>query len=255
MFFENAPIGIIHYDNEGIITDVNDATITIFGSSYEKLVGLEFDDLPDKKFSKEVYKSLAGKPGYFEGEYISYTGKKAVYIKADWIPIKKRDEIIAGVGIIEDITHSKQAEESLIKSEEQYRLITENVADIIWTTDMNFNFTYISPSIYQLRGYTVEEGMKQTIEEVVLPASLDKLMNLFIKTLKLIEAGDKKGFNPVEFEMQQFCKDGSVIWTSNHARILSDSQKQPVSILGITHDITDHKKAEEETFKYYGEYD
>ncbi|MCP4672512.1 MAG: PAS domain-containing sensor histidine kinase, partial [Desulfobacula sp.] len=74
-------------------------------------------------------------------------------------------------------------------------------------------------------------------------------MKLFVKTLKLIESGDEEGLNPVEFEMQQFCKDGSVIWTSNNARILSDSQKQPVSILGITHDITEHKKAEEDIKK------
>ncbi|MEN8210328.1 MAG: ATP-binding protein [Thermodesulfobacteriota bacterium] len=117
LFFENSPIGIIHYNHEGIITDVNETMIDTFGSSYEKLVGQGIDDIPDKKFSKEVYRSLDGKPGYFEGRYSSHTGNKTSYIKADWIPIKKESEIIAGVGIIEDITERKKREEEKIKTQ------------------------------------------------------------------------------------------------------------------------------------------
>jgi len=48
LFFENSPIGIIHYDNQGIITDVNEAMITTFASSREKLIGMDIDDIPDK---------------------------------------------------------------------------------------------------------------------------------------------------------------------------------------------------------------
>ena len=71
LFFENSPIGIIHYDNQGIITDVNEAMIATFGSSHEKLIGLDIDDIPDKMFANEVYKSLNGELGYYEGEYTS----------------------------------------------------------------------------------------------------------------------------------------------------------------------------------------
>ena len=54
LFFENCPIGIIHYTSEGTVTEVNDAMIAIFGSSRDKLVGLNIDDIPDKRLSEAV---------------------------------------------------------------------------------------------------------------------------------------------------------------------------------------------------------
>jgi len=119
LFFENSPIGIIHYDNQGIITDVNEAMITTFASSREKLIGLHIDDIPDKMFANEVYKSLNGEFGYYEGEYRPYTGWKKSIIKANWIPIFRDGNVIAGVGIVEDITERKRAEEALRENEEK----------------------------------------------------------------------------------------------------------------------------------------
>ncbi len=130
------------------------------------------------------------------------------------------------------------------KAEERYRLIAENVADVIWTMDMDLHYTFISPSIYQLRGYTFEEAMEQTIEEVLLPDSLAAVMNLFVKTITLIESGDEVGLKAIEFEAKQICKDDTVIWTSNNARILLGPDGQAASILGVTHNITQRKKAE-----------
>ncbi len=154
----------------------------------------------------------------------------------------------------QEITELKQADTALKDSEKRYRLIAENVADIIWTMDIDFNFTYISPSIFQQRGYTVEEGMKQSLADVLTPDSLKKTMDLFIEKLTLSESDAGELFSPVEFEVQQSCKDGSLIWTSNNARILSDSNKQPISILGVTRNITDRvlaeKKVKEKEKKY-----
>jgi PAS domain S-box-containing protein len=115
LFFENATVGIIHYSNEGIITALNDAMITIFGSSRDKLIGLNIDDIPDKKFTKEVYKSLNGELGYFEGEFTSYTGIKSSIIKANWIPTFRDGEVIAGVGIVEDITERKTLQAEAVR--------------------------------------------------------------------------------------------------------------------------------------------
>ncbi len=138
---------------------------------------------------------------------------------------------------------------SLKKNEERYRFIAENIADIIWTMDMNFKFTYISPSIYQQRGYTVEEGMEQSLHDITTPDSLKKAMDLLNKRLKIIKTNDPKGWEPKIFEAKQFCKDGSIIYTSNNVRILKGPDNQPNGILGVSRNITPQKIAEKAKLK------
>ncbi len=133
----------------------------------------------------------------------------------------------------------------LNEGEKRYRLIANNVVDVIWTMDVNFKFTYVSPSIYQQRGYAAKEVLDKSLLEVVVPTSLEKALGLLTEKLSLIERGDPEGWEPVVFEIEQYCKDGTTIWTSNNARILPGADKKPVNILGLTIDVTERKKYEE----------
>ncbi len=119
LFFENCPIGIIHYDIHGKIFDVNEPVIATFGSSREKLIGLDIHEIPDSKFKAEICKSLSGKAGYYEGDYASYSGGKTAAIKAHWLPIFSKGKIISGIGIVDDITDLKLVEKERQKLESQ----------------------------------------------------------------------------------------------------------------------------------------
>ena len=152
-----------------------------------------------------------------------------------------------------EVVRSLEYQEALHKSEERYRFITENVADVIYTMDLKFHFTYISPSIYQQRGFTVDEAMGLSLKEKILPDSRELIKKRHNEKLRLIKAGDPRGWKPSIFEIEQYCKDGTTIWTSNNSRILPGPDKQPASVLGITRDITSRKKAEDELKKAHDE--
>jgi PAS domain S-box-containing protein len=140
----------------------------------------------------------------------------------------------------------KRAEEALRESEERYRLLAENMRDAIWTMDIkNLRFTYMSPSITSLTGYSVEEVMSRTLEELLTSASYGLAMKTFAEelTIERREQKDLQRSRTLEFELN--CKDGSTVWVEAKMNFLRDSDGQPLEILGVSRDITDRKRAEE----------
>lgn len=130
-------------------------------------------------------------------------------------------------------------------NEERYRLLTENVDDIIWSTDMDLNFTYLSPSISKILGYTVNEAMALSLKELFSPVSFNKVLSLYRSKIQQIDSNDRKAWKTGMFEAEQNCKDGRVILTNIRAKILAGADKNPVGILGITRDITQEKELQE----------
>jgi PAS domain S-box-containing protein len=143
-----------------------------------------------------------------------------------------------------DVTERKQAEDALKKSEAKYRLITENMAEIITTMDMNLNFTYVSPSIIKLRGFTVEEALEQKIDQIMTPESFQRLSKIFAEEFSLEQTGTADLGRSRIIELEEYKKDGSTIWIENTASFIRDSHQKPIGIISISRDITDRKKAE-----------
>lgn len=147
--------------------------------------------------------------------------------------------------IATNITERKKAENALRESEERYRLLAENATDIISMSDLEGRMTYVSPSVFHLRGYTPEEAMAQSFEERLTPASAVVARNAFAQTFK---AEDMRPGDPpriVTFEIESKCKDGSTVWVETKNSLMVDSAYQPIGVLSVGRDITERKKAEE----------
>jgi PAS domain S-box-containing protein len=238
------------HDFEGNFIDANDITLNLLGYERKEIPSLNFaaligqDQLPKAFEILEELKETGTqrKPTEFK---LKRKDDEYVYVETKASVIYHGGKPYAIQGIGRDISEHKKAEEALRESEEKYRLIAENVQDVIWTADMNLQINYISPSVTRMRGYTVEEAMSLTPEESYTSESLQPAMKVLAEELAIEKREEKDlyRFRILEFEAKR--KDGSTYWTENKLTFLRDAGGQPIGILGVSRNITERKRAEE----------
>jgi len=149
----------------------------------------------------------------------------------------------------QDVTDKKKIKEQFEKSEAKYRLLAENLTDVIFTIDMNFNYTYASPSTYHLLGYTAEELMTMKVENLVDPETLAWFMEMLAEEMEIEKRPDRDLKRSRVLEYQHIRKDGSTIWVENKITFLRDQDNNAIGIIGTVRDIAERKRAEEQVCK------
>ena len=169
-----------------------------------------------------------------------------IYMEVTCSPILNGNgDAVASVHIVRDMTERRQMLETLQESEEHYRLVADNAADVIWTVDLNMRPTYISPSITRLLGYSVEEAMAKPMEEVFTPASYKLAMEALAEELAVEELEQKDLLRSRLLEIHMIRQDGSTVPVDIKYTFLRDADTKPVGVLAIARDITERKQAEE----------
>ncbi len=179
--FEHSPLGILHIDNEGIITASNEKLAKILGSSVEKLVGFDLlRSSKDEDVRAATISVLSGKKAYYEGNYLSVTGDGRAYLSGFFSPISSSDgSIVAGIGIIEDITERKDTEEAL---QQAHNDLEQRVADRTAQLDLKTERLIETNVALKILLEKREEDKKELEKEVMF--NVEKFIYPYLGKLK-----------------------------------------------------------------------
>ena len=134
--------------------------------------------------------------------------------------------------------------DALHESEEKYRIIASNMADVVSVLDMSLNCTYMSPSIEKFRGFTVEEAMGQSLDQVMTPESFQRVSKVIEEEMKLELGGNANPDRTRMVEVEEYKKDGTTIWVEIMSSLLRDKDQKATGILSVSRDISDRKRVE-----------
>lgn len=145
-------------------------------------------------------------------------------------------------GLAEALYKKQLLQVALTERDSILKLISDNISDVIWITDINLNITFITPSIERLRGYTADEILKQSLEERLTPQSAKLAREAIQSAKKSYDLGHP--FENLVLIVEQPCKDGSTIWIELVVGPVFNAEKELVGYSGVSRDITARRAAE-----------
>jgi PAS domain S-box-containing protein len=222
----------------GVVLEANRRAAELFGVPVERLVGMRQGELfaheqeAHRLFDEQL---RTGATGYAELE-VRRADRRTVPV-----------EISAGVtelgsttvvqSILRDVTERRRVEAALRESEERYRGLLENANDVVYTHDLDGNFTSINKAAEQLTGYSRAEACRMNLTDLVAPEDVPHAREMVSRKVAT-------GI-PTVYEVRVRTKDGRLVPLEVSTRLIEYNGK-PTGVQGIGRDITERKRAEHE---------
>ena len=240
-----APVMVVRLPDQ-VTVECNEAFFALSGYTPAEVIGRNHRELSIYTDASrlESMVALILQQGYCENFEMIYRNKEGQRIiglvSARVLSIDGQPHVLT---ITRDVTAEKAAARALRQSEERYRMLAENMKDVIWRFDPEAGrFFYISPSVKNLSGYTAEELMAKPMADHFTSESAAFVRQRIADALT--DFGADKPPRDYCDEVEQIRKDGSTVWTEGIARYFVNPQTGRVEISGVTRDISARKQAE-----------
>ncbi len=224
-------------DKQGLVTIISPSVRTHARYDPEDIIGHPVTDFYLNPEDRETFLEKLKETGSVNDYELKLKAKDGSIIETSMSAhiIFGDDREYAGVeGVLRDITERKQAEEALKESEEKYRDLVENLAEVIYALKPNGEVLYVSPAVKSLIGYTPKEIEGQSFAGLVheddLPRALKRIQ-------KILEGESTSN----EYRLK--AKSGKIRWIHTSSRPVLKG-KHVIGLQGILTDITERKEAE-----------
>ncbi len=239
--YESSKDGIAYTDLNGIFIDVNAAFTDLTAYTKDELRTKKFLDLILEKYHEATSLLVAnmiqtGQPLELEQEITRKDGAIIPIFLTSSV-VRGNDKKPAGLAtVVKDITRHKQVEEKLRQSEEQFRLITENVADLIAVLDLEGRRVYNSPSFKGVLGDPDRlKGTSSFME--IHPDDRDRIKKVFDETVRT-GVGQRS-------EYRFLLRNGSVRYMESQGSVIRDKDGTPTKVVVVSRDVTRRKRVED----------
>jgi PAS domain S-box-containing protein len=170
----------------------------------------------------------------------------------DRLPVVGTTELATIASTINGMLAALQESEGELRdSESHYRLLAENVSDVIFTLDMEMKPNYISPSVFNLIGYSKEE-IPAVLHGGVLTSDVwDTAMKVYMEEMEIEKTGSSDLARIRTLELEGKHRDGSLIWVEVNFSFIRDTSGLALGIMGVARDITERRQASDELTRLY----
>ncbi len=251
-------IGLLKPD--GTLIDANRSALEFIAVDASGVLGKPFwetswwthDKQQQDRLRKDIKRAAAGEFVKFESYHPGPDGEIR-YIDGSLKPIRdEHGEVVYIVPEGRDITEYIRAERNLRESEERFRSLVETSSDWIWEIDQNGVYTYVSPKCEEFLGYTPDEVIGVSIFEMLSPKEKQRFGDMFRDHVR-----DRKSVTNIE--NVRIHKGGHKVIFETSGEPILDGNGDLVGFRGVSRDITERKRVEEEfqklalAVKYSGE--
>jgi diguanylate cyclase (GGDEF)-like protein/PAS domain S-box-containing protein len=235
--------GVSQLGNDGIVQFCNDRFSEMLGYAREELVGQPVERIlayPEDMatISSKMELRMRGISDQYEVRF-RRKDSSVIWVEVGGAPVTDADgNVIGSIGVHNDVTERRLAEQALRDSEARYRLMAENSTDLISRTSMHGVFLYLSDASRRLLGYEPADLVGRSAYDIIYVDDRDEVRHLS----KLItDAG------PTTFSYRVTRKDGSLVWFETTSRSVRNPATDRIDeIICVSRDISERKRAEEQ---------
>ena len=233
--FENATVGIYRTTPDGRIVFANPALVELLGyDSFEELArrNLEQEGF-EPGYTRESFRRRIEAEGSIRGMEASWTRRDGtpIFVRESAKAVRGSDGAVLYEGIVEDVTDRKQAEDSLIESEERFRNIFDQARIGVILATLDGRFEAVNPRFCEITGYSRSELSKMTFREITHRDDLDTS----VECMRQLLCGEIGSFS---IEKRYVRKDQSAVWARTVVSLLSGADGTPRRFIAVVEDIS-----------------